>query len=224
MDDLFIVEIENALTSELCNEIIERFERDENKRRGEVGNGVLVDIKKSTDLFISTLPDWYDINQSLLKNLHQSYKNVYCEKIKKITDANRWWYTSYKKIHNLDDKKTTKTYAIPGVDDIINTISGFQIQRTKKGESYDWHTDYRHSEYRYLTYIYYLNTLDEEDGGCTEFINGKKVKPEQGKLLIFPATWTCVHRGTPVLGKTKYITTGFLKYVEPSVDLPHLKL
>ena len=224
MDDIFIVEIENVLAPELCNEIIERFERDENKALGSTGIDLLSDTKISTDLFISNKSNWDDINDILLKNIYCKYKNIYCKKMEKLTSADQWWCNSYGKILDSNGKKTTTPCRIAGTVDLINTISGFQIQRTKKGEYYRWHDDNAEIENRYLTYIYYLNTLDEEDGGCTEFINGKKVKPEQGKLLIFPATWTCVHRGTPVLGKTKYIATGFLKHIDSSVNLPNLNL
>lgn len=222
MDDPFIVEIENALSPELCNEIIEKFERDEDKLPGISGDNLHSDIKKSTDLFISENPKWVEINDLLLKNFFKTYKNVYNEKMKKLTDSDYWWGNHISVKYGDNGKEIP--FVNTGLRDTINTIEGFQIQRTEKGQGYKWHTDYKEKSERYLTYIYYLNTLDEEDDGCTEFINGRRVRPEQGKLLIFPATWTCVHRGRPVLGKTKYIATGWFKYVDPSVDLPEIRL
>ena len=54
----------------------------------------------------------------------------------------------------------------------------------------------------------YLNTI--EDGGETEFLyQGKRVKAEQGKLLIWPAGFTHVHRGNPPLKESKYILTSW---------------
>ena len=47
--------------------------------------------------------------------------------------------------------------------------------------------------------------------GETEFLNqGIRCKPEAGKLLIWPAGWTHVHRGNPNYTTDKYIITGWL--------------
>ena len=54
----------------------------------------------------------------------------------------------------------------------------------------------------------YLNTLDYNEGGITEFINGRKIKPDIGKILIFPSNWSFVHRGQEVKSKViKYTIT-----------------
>ena len=52
--------------------------------------------------------------------------------------------------------------------------------------------------------------LWEEYDGYTEFKNGIKIQPEQGKLLIFPAVWSYIHRGFPPKTETKYICTGWI--------------
>ena len=67
----------------------------------------------------------------------------------------------------------------------------------------------------FLTYIFYLNTLKGR-GGETEFLNGPKVRPVTGKLLIFPASWDCVHRGVSPVSETKYIATGWVCNVPKS--------
>jgi hypothetical protein len=59
----------------------------------------------------------------------------------------------------------------------------------------------------------YLN--DIKQGGETEFLNqAMRVQPEAGKVVIFPAYFTHVHRGNPVLSaQDKYILTGWFEYV-----------
>jgi hypothetical protein len=60
--------------------------------------------------------------------------------------------------------------------------------------------------------ILYLN--DVEEGGETEFLYfSKRVKPKQGTLLLFPASFTHTHRGNPPLSGTKYIMNTWLEYV-----------
>jgi hypothetical protein len=62
---------------------------------------------------------------------------------------------------------------------------------------------------RRITFIIYLNDVD--DGGETEFIyQKKKIKPKQGRMVIFPACYTHTHRGNPVYSGVKYVLTGWL--------------
>ena len=66
---------------------------------------------------------------------------------------------------------------------------------------------------RHLTFMTYLNTIN--DGGETEFYHQKfKAKPKKGLTLIWPADWTCTHKGIPSPTETKYIITGWYSYLE----------
>jgi len=73
---------------------------------------------------------------------------------------------------------------------------------------YGWHSDdWIHHEKmikwrRVISSITYLN--DDYEGGETEF-DGKIIKPETGKTLVFPSSWCFPHRGNPVTKGTKYI-------------------
>tara|TARA_R100000742_G_C4269506_1_gene88006 strand:+ start:348 stop:1067 length:720 start_codon:yes stop_codon:yes gene_type:complete len=70
-----------------------------------------------------------------------------------------------------------------------------------------WHEDQGDSVphvYRAFVVMFYLN--DVEEGGETEFYNQKvKVKPEKGKVVIFPTAWTHLHRGNIPKSGDKYI-------------------
>ena len=52
-----------------------------------------------------------------------------------------------------------------------------------------------------------------KNAGYTEFLDGTKIQPEAGKLVIFPATWMYVHRGVSPKKETKYICTGWIHKV-----------
>jgi hypothetical protein len=55
----------------------------------------------------------------------------------------------------------------------------------------------------------YLN--DVLDGGETEFLyQSRRVKPREGRVVIFPVQWTHTHRGNPPLSGEKYIATSWL--------------
>lgn len=139
-------------------------------------------IKQSTDLHISGLEGWEDIDSQLFDILSESINQYHLHVGNYIGEINF--------LQNpLNDQ-------------------GYQIQRTEPGGFYVWHTDERddHDKSRYLTYLWYLNDVVE---GHTEFISGERVYPEEGKLLLFPATWTYQHRGTPPKS-VKYICTGWM--------------
>jgi len=86
-----------------------------------------------------------------------------------------------------------------------------KLQKTKPGGGYHvWHCEQSLLELaeRVLTWSIYLNTIEE--GGETEFLHqGKRIKAEKGKILIFPASFTHTHRGNPPLSGDKYILTGW---------------
>lgn len=90
---------------------------------------------------------------------------------------------------------------------------GFKYKNMKKKGKYLYHNDFdilfESMEFRAIAFIWYLNDVDI--GGETEFFNGKiKIKPEVGKLLLFPSLWTYPHSGLIPLSSDKYIITGWL--------------
>lgn len=87
--------------------------------------------------------------------------------------------------------------------------SGYAIQRTIPGEHYHWHIDGGSHEFsqRQLVAVWYLNDV-AGPGGETEFsYQGIRIKPEAGKLLLFPPFWTHEHRGVTLEQGVKYIAT-----------------
>jgi len=65
---------------------------------------------------------------------------------------------------------------------------------------------------RCFVYMTYLNNIKE--GGETEFKYQKiKIKPKKGLTLIWPTDFTHTHRGIPAPKETKYIATGWYKFI-----------
>lgn len=91
-------------------------------------------------------------------------------------------------------------------------IYSMRLQRTAPGEGYHtWHHERTNKEMmtRMATFILYLN--DVSDGGETEFLHFPlRIKPKQGTLIIWPATYTHTHRGNPPLAGEKFILTGWI--------------
>lgn len=87
-------------------------------------------------------------------------------------------------------------------------------QKTEVGQGFhQWHQECAEQATagRILSFVVYLN--DVAEGGETEFLYyPRRVKPEQGKLLLFPGAFTHTHRGNPPLSGAKYILTGWVEY------------
>lgn len=177
----FIYEIENALPPEICEEIINRYKKDDRKELSSTIGGINRDIRKSTVLPFSQLNEWKDVDNIILKVVSKALKE-YHEYLSNYTSSNI-------NFHDIKDE-------------------GYFIQEFRSGEFYKWHVDDNAGDHihRNFSILLYLNTLEEDQGGCTEFWCGKKVKPKQGKILIFPSCWTYIHRGAPVKnGGVKYV-------------------
>ena len=186
----FIYVADGALEPEFCKNVIEKFEKDDDKAPGALGREGRVDTsaKDSTDLWITNLSRWKEEDGVFFNSLKEHHM-LYLE--------NGAWGETHR----------------PVLGDFSD--SGYQIQRTRPGSGYVWHQDSMvFQEYvldngvRATTYIWYLNDIDED--GYTEFIDGTKVQPKTGRICIFPATWTYMHRGYPPKNKTKYIVTGWM--------------
>lgn len=91
-------------------------------------------------------------------------------------------------------------------------IYDIKLQKTKPGQSYPYiHCENmsKDSRDRILVFILYLNTVDN---GETYFIKQDlKIKPEKGKLVLWPANFTHAHKGLPPK-QEKYILTGWVEY------------
>jgi hypothetical protein len=93
-------------------------------------------------------------------------------------------------------------------------VKTYMIQRYIKNKGKfiyhdDANIDYQTKKYRLLTYIWYLNDVDE--GGETSFrYQDLKVKPDKGGVVVFPATWTYPHEALVPRSSDKLILSSFL--------------
>jgi len=191
----------NSLSKEICKDIINYFENEETcKYEGNTGGGLRKDIKDTLDFQIlskneNTKQHWNKIRDLLERELNNNVKNY----VKKINDA-----------ITINEENSENKYK---VFDKFVSFDIIQIQRyTKQKGRYIYHqdfsTDWQEKKYRVITFLWYLN--DVEEGGETEFWTTYRVKPESGKLLLFPATWTYPHRGMMPISNDKYIITGWI--------------
>jgi hypothetical protein len=193
------MEFDHMCPDLLCDEIINIFESDDIKKyQGGVGSGVNKQIKDSIDGdFDFDVPYQKDLMFKVIKII-QTGKNFYIQKCKEL---------------GLD-KKIIPSQEINIMEQhIIHTDeTAPQIQKTVDGGFFGWHSDFSPFAPRILAYILYLNDMENDTGGDTCFISGKRIKPKRGKLLIFPASLSYIHRGEVVKKGPKYIITSFSEH------------
>lgn len=89
-----------------------------------------------------------------------------------------------------------------------------KMQKTNPGEGYHiWHFEQGpgYNANRAVVYLMYLNTLDQNSAGETEFLyQRRRIAPVENTMVLWPASYTHTHRGNVVHGtKPKYVVTGW---------------
>ena len=180
-----------SLCHEICEDIIGLFEEEDNKYEGVTASGLNKDIKDTLDFIINKEEKrWSDIYSFLLNELIRNVKNY---------------------IHMVNESQNFGHFKLLDYESI--DICNFMIQKYHANiGKYVYHDDsvfdLKAKRYRILTFLWYLNDVD--NGGETEFYDSFTIKPQTGKLVIFPATWTFPHTGKIPISNNKYILTGWV--------------
>ena len=199
----YIYTNKTSLSKEVCSDIIELFENEDRKDHGVTHGGVQKNIKHTHDFTIpENEPKWYKYHQLFHNELTRNLQ-IYLNKLNENP--------SFKN----ENQNTTAVYK--HFENVTILQSVFMIQRYIMNEGrYIYHNDFsvdlKNKKNRVITYLWYLD--DVEEGGETDFPDlNLKVKPETGKLILFPATWDFPHCGKMPISSNKYIVTGWL-YVD----------
>jgi len=168
----------------ICDEILEFYNKSNNKIKGATTKGVDKNVKDSTDLCIDWRSD--NIAQKYIQALGSPTKK-YIEEYKFCDKYGAW---------SVIEKINIQHYKPNG---------GYHVWHTERSNG-KYPVAARH-----LAFMTYLNNV--EDGGETEFYYQKlKVKPRKGLTLIWPVDWTHTHRGIPSPTEEKCIITGWFNY------------
>ena len=180
----------NIVDDNLCRKIIDFFNNNsELQKKGITGSGIDKKVKKTTDI---------TIYPNSLKNKSHHVFSFYFKRLNEC-------FLDYRE-------------QFPYLKSIVKkvNIGPFNIQKYHPGD----HFSKIHSErtdinyaHRLFAWMTYLNDVDENDGGTTDFDYYKiKIKPECGKTLIWPAEWTHAHAGSILKRNEKYIITGWIDF------------
>ena len=179
----YICTYKNVLNKQQCQHLIDKFEDSPTQQ-----TKTIVDNHMSfTEINISMHSDW------------KEYTGIIFPKLRQVID------------------KYTKDVNIDSIKQWPNKF-GFEQIRFKKYEpngedEFKTHvdvTDYN-SARRFLVFFMYLNNNDKGETTFPDY--DVSVKPETGKVLVFPPLWTYKHTGEKPTIKPKYIIGSYLHYV-----------
>lgn len=218
----FIEVYPDALTREQCADLIARFDASRDSVPGQVGGGVMPELKDSRDITITGREAWRDaevalnlaVFDGLLSYLRRYPHTLIAPLMLETPDADG-------RRHRLTPER------LAGMDDIalapiVRTVfrpGSINLQRytANRGGYPYWHCELfprdPHAEtlHRHVLWTIYLNDGFEE--GETEFLyQQRKVAPRAGSLLIAPAAFTHTHRGNRPKGGDKYIATSWILF------------
>jgi len=180
----FIFEQHNALDAELCKEMIACFEQQsEEHYAGRIGQTINQDSSiKKTTDLVVSGKEHW---KDIDRALFQSLGNA----IREFRECYPYFKGPFKDM-------------------------GYGIQHYRTNEYYHWHIDGGSHDFsqRQLVALWYLNDV-AAPGGETEFLTQNiKVRPEEGKLVLFPPFWTHEHRAVTVQQGMKYIATTWVVF------------
>lgn len=186
----FIEVFDNAVSARDCQSIIKYFEEHKTEQqRGTVGSKGEVNRKKKDTW---ELPGRKFAIQSFIEK------------------------ALYQGIVQGTNEYMAKYPAIVGHIAKWNVENGYNLQKYNPKCAY-WIPHCEHSSLmssrRMLVWMIYLNTVT--DGGGTRFTcYDREVNAVEGRLVIWPASWTHTHHGIVSDNQSKYIATGWYSFEE----------
>ena len=170
----------------ICDELIDYYEKSNDKGPGLVGKGVVdKSVKDSTEISIHL---WED------KPIFKKYTNALNEMLE-----------LYKLQYPIIEYADSWCINTPCNIQKYNPGGGFKGVHFERG-SFKNHA-------RFLVFMTYLN--DVKDGGGTKWIHQDlELKSEKGLTVFWPTDWTHKHVGVISPTETKYILTGWYSFLQ----------
>ena len=191
--DRYIKIYDDVIDADSCNLLIGKFESAEEDQYEVIRQAERDKAIAFTQINLANNADWASVQNGMLE-VFQDYILHY------INDC------------NIQPKQWPQTYGYEAI----------RIKRYRNNDydRFDPHVDVMNAETskRFLAFFIYLNDVDE--GGETQFVQFKKpgthiplkIKPQQGRLLMFPPQWMYYHAGLKPVSNSKYLIHSYCHY------------
>jgi hypothetical protein len=174
---------ENVLTNRMCDNIINKFNNCNNTNNTS---------NKDSNFSYYTIN-----NKSSDFNQWKEIDDIIC----KIIGEHTMLYNKY--CNDTIDQFTYNQFQDNGYT-IYKYYKNTGFQNFK--HDFEWN----HLGAAMVSFIFFLNTIEED--GELEFINGVKITPKKGNLILYPATWDIMYKHNMSKNQDKYSIVGKLYY------------
>ena len=198
MEPQFIKVYKNVFSLELCSHMINTYERLWKEEEERIKKMSLCYNTEGEKICGACNCQRLDMMQ------HHEFKKSFNQVVNKFQSL----ILQYKQDTNVQQTQWPKKYR----------YENFRIKRYlgDSTQQHDTHVDVSNADNarRFLAFVCYLN--DDFDEGETEFPQyDYQTKVSTGSVVMFPVTWSYLHRGKPIKnGYAKYILGSFLQYEE----------
>ena len=186
----FIEVYDGALSKKECEILISQFEKSDKLHRGLTYKGHRPEQKNCLELYCNLNEN--DVINNIIRPKLFFYIDKYVSKQRFSGDEgaldliSKWKYAEYFNIQKYDGEN-----------------DGYKIWHCEQGGS-------KSNSRRILAWMFYLN-----DAKCgTEFAYFPTVNGKMGRFIIWPSSWSHLHRGVTPNKGIKYIATGWFEYDE----------
>ena len=178
LEDFIQVE-KNAISDELCKQIIKEYEKSDDWVPGTVNDYEIAQSRKCEAIYLSH-EETIEKNLKTRKRIDERLFDIITNHLKKYLEK----YNSLGYIQVTED-------------------TGYMLLRYKTGDYVKKHVDTSSDQHRTRSCSLILN--DDYEGGEITFFDGQ-IKPnlKRGDLLIFPSSFTYPHQVLPVTSGTRY--------------------
>ncbi len=178
LEDFIHIE-KNAISDELCKQIIEEYDDSDDWKPGTINDYEINEYRKCEVVYLSQ-EETLERNLKTRKRIDDKLFDIITNHLKKYLEK----YNSLGYIQVTED-------------------TGYMLLRYKTGDYVKKHVDTSSDQHRTLSCSLILN--DDYEGGEITFFDGQ-IKPnlKKGDLLIFPSSFTYPHQVLPVTSGTRY--------------------
>ena len=178
LEDFIHVE-ENVISDELCRQIIEEYDEEDDWKPGTINDYEINEYRKCEVVYLSQ-------EETLERNL-KTRKRIDDRLFDIITNHLKKYLKKYDSLGYVQIKEDT----------------GYMLLRYKTGDYVKKHVDTSSDQHRTLSCSLILN--DDYEGGEISFFDGE-IKPhlKKGDLIIFPSSFTYPHQVLPIKNGIRY--------------------
>lgn len=181
----YVLIVDDSLSKEVCKGVIDLFHQPESDEKK-----IKFDRNQRPNYTLFNYTENRQLNPELHRECEQAALNaikLYKEKI----PESYWWPSKYG-----FEQFRVKYYRNNDDDMFATHVDGGNFGSSR----------------RFLLFFWYLN--DVEEGGETTIDNlGIKIKPQAGRMVMFPPFWMYPHTGHKPISGPKYLLSTYLHFV-----------